>query len=71
MSGRFRSNANRFNTSDKTLWYHADGNAAPGPVMIADLQATATVIALDILTLNTRRLKPRCLVAAVAIRLVL
>jgi Ca2+-binding RTX toxin-like protein len=38
-----------FRTTDKSLWYDGDGNGALAPVMIADLQANATVTALDIL----------------------
>ena len=38
-----------FQTTDKTLWYDADGNGAIAAIMIADLQANATVTALDIL----------------------
>ena len=38
-----------FRTTDQTLWFDADGIGALGPIMIADLQATATVTALDIL----------------------
>lgn len=36
-------------TTDKTLWYDADGNGAQAAFMIADLQASASVTALDIL----------------------
>lgn len=37
-----------FRSTDKTLWFDVDGNGAAGPVMIADLQATATFTAVDI-----------------------
>ena len=38
-----------FRTSDKSIWYDDDGNGVHGAIMIADLQANATVTALDIL----------------------
>ncbi len=38
-----------FNTTDRTLWFDADGNGAGAAVMVADLQAGAIVTAADIL----------------------
>jgi Ca2+-binding RTX toxin-like protein len=38
-----------FRTTDKTLWFDANGSAAGGLVLLADLQATAVVTAADIL----------------------
>ncbi len=38
-----------FNTTDRTLWFDADGNGAGAAVMVADLQAGAVVTAADIL----------------------
>ena len=38
-----------FRNTDKTLWFDADGTGAIGPVSLADLQASATMTALDIL----------------------
>lgn len=37
-----------FRSTDKTLWFDADGNGAGGALMIADLQANAVVTAADI-----------------------
>ncbi|MGD9918987.1 MAG: calcium-binding protein [Paenirhodobacter sp.] len=37
-----------FDTSDRSLWYDADGNGAEAAIMIADLQAGATVTYVDI-----------------------
>lgn len=37
-----------FRSTDQTLWFDVDGNGAEGPVMIADLQATATFTVVDI-----------------------
>ncbi|WP_444464691.1 beta strand repeat-containing protein [Rhodobacter capsulatus] len=37
-----------FRTGDKTLWFDQDGNGAAAPIMIADLQAAATMTAGDI-----------------------
>lgn len=38
-----------FRTTDHTLWFDANGNAAGGLTLVADLQAAATVTAADIL----------------------
>jgi hypothetical protein len=38
-----------FRTTDKTLWFDADGSGTGRAVMLADLQATAVVTAADIL----------------------
>jgi Ca2+-binding RTX toxin-like protein len=38
-----------FRTTDKTLWFDANGTGAGGPALVADLQATATLTAADIL----------------------
>ena len=38
-----------FRTTDQTLWYDANGNAAGGPTMVADLQTGAILSAADIL----------------------
>ncbi len=38
-----------FRTTDKTLWFDDDGSNAHAPVMVADLQANATVTAADII----------------------
>jgi Ca2+-binding RTX toxin-like protein len=38
-----------FRTTDRSLWYDANGSGSGGAVMVADLQAGATVTALDIL----------------------
>lgn len=38
-----------FRTTDKTLWFDADGNGAGAAVMLADMQASATMTATDIL----------------------
>ena len=38
-----------FRTTDATLWFDANGNAAGGLTLLADLQAGATVTAADIL----------------------
>jgi Ca2+-binding RTX toxin-like protein len=38
-----------FRTSDKTLWFDANGNGAGGLTLMADLQASATVTVGDIL----------------------
>ena len=38
-----------FNTTDQTLWFDSNGNAAGGLTMVADLQAGAVVTAADIL----------------------
>lgn len=38
-----------FRTTDKTLWFDTNGNAAGGLTLIADLQASATMTAADIL----------------------
>ena len=38
-----------FNTTDRTLWFDADGSGAGAAVMVADLQAGAIVTAADIL----------------------
>jgi Ca2+-binding RTX toxin-like protein len=38
-----------FNTTDKTLWFDADGNGLGAAVMVADLQASATMTNVDIL----------------------
>jgi Ca2+-binding RTX toxin-like protein len=38
-----------FRTTDATLWFDSNGNAAGGLTMVADLQAGATVTAGDIL----------------------
>lgn len=38
-----------FRTTDKTLWFDNNGNAAGGLYLVADLQATAVVTASDIL----------------------
>ncbi|MGB8814916.1 MAG: hypothetical protein WCC57_17185, partial [Paracoccaceae bacterium] len=37
-----------FRSTDATLWFDANGSAAGGLTMIADLQAGATVTAADI-----------------------
>ncbi|HRX36051.1 MAG TPA: calcium-binding protein [Aestuariivirga sp.] len=37
-----------FRTTDKSLWFDADGNGAGAAVMIADLQNTATMVFSDI-----------------------
>ena len=37
-----------FRTTDKTLWFDPDGNGAEAPVLLADLQASATLVASDI-----------------------
>lgn len=37
-----------FRTTDRTLWYDANGNAAGGLTMLVDLQAGATLVASDI-----------------------
>jgi Ca2+-binding RTX toxin-like protein len=37
-----------FRTTDRTVWFDANGNAAGGPVLIADLQAGATFGLADI-----------------------
>ncbi|WP_158589836.1 calcium-binding protein [Gemmobacter lutimaris] len=37
-----------FRTKDTTLWFDADGKGGDGPVLVADLQAGATVTAKDI-----------------------
>jgi Ca2+-binding RTX toxin-like protein len=37
-----------FRTTDKTLWFDANGSAAGGLFMVADLQASATMSAADI-----------------------
>lgn len=37
-----------FRTTDKTLWFDVNGSAAGGAIMVADLQATATMTASDI-----------------------
>lgn len=37
-----------YRTTDNTLWYDANGNAAGGLTMLADLQAGATISAADI-----------------------
>jgi Ca2+-binding RTX toxin-like protein len=38
-----------FNTSNKTLWFDADGNGAASAIMVAELQATASMTNADIL----------------------
>jgi len=38
-----------FNTTDRTLWFDADGSGAGAAIMVADLQAGAIVTAADIL----------------------
>jgi Ca2+-binding RTX toxin-like protein len=38
-----------FQTTDQTLWFDADGNGAGAAVVVADLQAGATMTAADIL----------------------
>ena len=38
-----------FNTTDRTLWFDADGSGAGAAIMVADLQAGAVVTAADIL----------------------
>lgn len=38
-----------FRTTDRTLWFDVDGNGSDAAVMVADLQAGATMTALDIL----------------------
>jgi hypothetical protein len=38
-----------FRTTDQTLWYDADGSGSGAALMIADLQAGATMTNLDIL----------------------
>ena len=38
-----------FCTTDATLWFDANGKAAGGAVMLADLQAGAVVTAVDII----------------------
>ncbi len=38
-----------FRTTDATLWFDANGTLTGGPVLVADLQAGATVTAADIL----------------------
>ena len=38
-----------FRTSDKTLWFDVDGTGAAAAIMLADLQASATMSAADIL----------------------
>lgn len=38
-----------FRTADRTLWFDVDGTGAAAPVMVADLQANATMTAADIL----------------------
>ena len=38
-----------FRTTDTTLWFDVDGAGGVGPVMVADLQAGATVTAADII----------------------
>ncbi len=40
-----------FRTSDRTLWFDADGNGAGAAVMVADLQAGASMTAADIVIL--------------------
>lgn len=37
-----------FRTTDRTLWFDADGNGAGAALMVADLQSSAVVIAADI-----------------------
>jgi Ca2+-binding RTX toxin-like protein len=37
-----------FRTTDRTLWFDADGTGAGAAVLLADLQANATMTALDI-----------------------
>ena len=37
-----------FRTTDQTIWFDDDGNAGHAPVLIADLQAGATVTSADI-----------------------
>lgn len=37
-----------FRTTDRSLWFDADGNGAGAPVMVADLQANAIVTVADI-----------------------
>jgi hypothetical protein len=38
-----------FRTTDRTLWFDANGSGSGGAVLIADLQSAATMTALDIL----------------------
>jgi Ca2+-binding RTX toxin-like protein len=38
-----------FRTSDRTLWFDVDGNLSVAAIMVADLQANATMTASDIL----------------------
>ncbi|MFN0193070.1 MAG: hypothetical protein ACKVP5_14020 [Aestuariivirga sp.] len=38
-----------FRTTDKTLWFDADGNGGGAAVMVADLQAAAAMTNADIL----------------------
>ena len=38
-----------FRTTDQTLWFDANGNAAGGLTLLADLQAGASVTAANIL----------------------
>jgi Ca2+-binding RTX toxin-like protein len=37
-----------FRTTDKTLWFDVDGSLAAAPILIADLQASATMTSSDI-----------------------
>ncbi len=60
-AGRFKSGANNqagdgndrfiFREGDTTLWFDRDGKGGQGPVLIADLQAGATMTAADIFVL--------------------
>jgi Ca2+-binding RTX toxin-like protein len=57
--GQFRTRADNaaqdandrfiFRTTDKTLWFDANGNAAGGLTLVADLQQTATLTVADFL----------------------
>ncbi|MGB4828457.1 MAG: hypothetical protein WBP18_14525 [Paracoccaceae bacterium] len=38
-----------FRTTDRTLWFEADGSGAGAAIMVADLQAGAVVTAAEIL----------------------
>ena len=58
-AGQFRARADNhaqdaddrfiFRTTDRTLWFDADGSGAGAAIMVADLQAGAVVTAADIL----------------------
>lgn len=62
VSGQFRARTDNlaqdgddlfiFRTTDKTLWYDADGNGGGTAIMLADLQASAVVTFSDIFILS-------------------